>query len=56
MDLKINRCKTHKKIEKIELVLEELDRMQVVSYFKNLKSLTLINCGLHKIEGLEELT
>ena len=41
------------KIETIELVLEELDKMQVVGIFKNLKSLTLINVGLSKIEVLK---
>lgn len=34
------------KIESIELVLEELDRMNIISTFKNLKSLTLINVNI----------
>ena len=38
------------KIEVIELVLEDMNRMNVMSYFKNLKSLTLINVGLNMIE------
>ena len=33
-------------IESIELVLEEFERMNVMSVFKNLKSLSLINIGL----------
>ena len=38
------------KVESIELVLEELDRMNVVGNFKNLKSLTLINVNIYSIE------
>jgi hypothetical protein len=38
------------KIEKIELILEDLDKMNVFCVFKNLKSLTLINVGLSVIE------
>ena len=38
------------KIERIELVLEEFGRMDVVGYFKNLKSLTLINTSIYNIE------
>ena len=38
------------KIESIELVLEELERMNVISMFKNLKQLTFINVGLISIE------
>lgn len=38
------------KIEVIELVLEDMNRMNVMSYFKNLKSITLINVGLTVIE------
>lgn len=34
------------KVEKIELVLEDLDRMLCVNHFKNLKILILINVGL----------
>jgi len=44
---KNNFLQTPLKIESIELVLEELERMNVVSIFKNLKSLTLINVGLY---------
>ncbi len=40
------------KVEQIELVLEELDRMGVVSTFKNLKMLTLINVNIYQIEVL----
>ncbi|KAL4442869.1 hypothetical protein ABPG74_010758 [Tetrahymena malaccensis] len=43
------------KVESVELVLEELDRMNCVSHFKNLKTLTLINVNIYQIEGLEEL-
>jgi len=43
-------------VESIELVLEELERMNCVAIFKNLKSLTLINVALTTIEGLDELT
>ena len=59
-----NRCLTQKrmngfkdnvwkeldKIESIELVLEDFGNMQVISRFKGLKSLTLINCGIAAIE------
>jgi len=38
------------KVESIELVLEELDRMNVVGNFKNLKSITLINVNIYSIE------
>ena len=38
------------KIERIELVLEEFGKMDVVGYFKNLKSLTLINTSIYNIE------
>lgn len=38
------------KIEVIELVLEDMNRMNVMSYFKNLRSITLINVGLNMIE------
>ena len=31
------------KIEKIEIVLEEIERMNCINIFKNLKSLTLCN-------------
>lgn len=41
---------TPNKIETIELVLEELDRMNIISTFKNLKSLTLINVNIYQIE------
>jgi len=39
-----------KEINKIELVLEEFDRMPVFQIFVNLKSLTLINLNIQKIE------
>jgi hypothetical protein len=42
--------KTADKIEHIELVLEDMGRMNVVAAFKNLRSLTLINVGLTGIE------
>jgi len=35
------------KVESIELVLEELDKMNVVGHFKNLKSITLINVNIY---------
>lgn len=38
------------RIDSIELVLEDLVRMNVVCAFKNLKCLTLINVGLSQIE------
>jgi hypothetical protein len=38
------------KIESIELVLEDLEKMNIVSYFKNLKNITLINVGITAIE------
>jgi hypothetical protein len=38
------------KIESIELVLEDLEKMNVVSYFKNLRNITLINVSLTAIE------
>ena len=38
------------KIDTIELVLEDFGNMHVVSRFKGLKSLTLINCGISHIE------
>ncbi len=38
------------RIESVELVLEEFPRMNIVSHFKYLKSLTLINVGLTAIE------
>lgn len=37
-------------IEKIELVLEELYTLNGISLFCNLKSLTLINVNIKKIE------
>ncbi len=42
-------------ITQIELVLEEVYSMLGISLFKNLKSLTLINVGLKKIEDLGKL-
>lgn len=38
------------KVETVELVLEELDKMNIISYFKNLKILTLINVNIYQIE------
>ena len=40
-------------ITQIELVLEELSSINGISLFRNLKSLTLINVGLKKIEVKE---
>jgi len=37
------------KVEKIELVLEDFYKMELVSLFPNVKSLTLINCSIDKI-------
>lgn len=34
------------KIEHIELVLEDMTKINVMSIFKNLKTLTLINLGI----------
>ena len=42
------------KIETIELVLEDFGAMHIVNKFKGLKSLTLINCGIATIEGLQD--
>lgn len=42
------------KIETIELVLEDMPRMNVMANFRNLKSLTLINIGLTAIEVLSK--
>jgi len=47
---KDNVWKELDKIESIELVLEDFGNMQVISRFKGLKSLTLINCGIAVIE------
>jgi hypothetical protein len=41
---------TPDRIEHIELVLEDMNRMNVISNFKNLRTLTLINVGLTAIE------
>lgn len=41
-------------ITHIELVLEELNSINGISLFRNLKSLTLINVGLKKIEVKEK--
>lgn len=38
------------KIEVIEMVLEDLQKMGIISRFKNLKSLTLINQSISVIE------
>ena len=40
------------KIETIELVLEDFGSMGVISRFKGIKSLTLINCGIAAIDVL----
>jgi hypothetical protein len=37
---------TPQKIEKIELVLEDIEKMSVLKTFTGIKSLTLINCGI----------
>eukprot|EP01017_Pseudomicrothorax_dubius_P018845 TRINITY_DN20772_c0_g1_i1.p1 TRINITY_DN20772_c0_g1~~TRINITY_DN20772_c0_g1_i1.p1 ORF type:complete len:165 (-),score=50.63 TRINITY_DN20772_c0_g1_i1:211-705(-) len=42
------------KIEVIELVLEDLQSMNVIYRFKNIKSLTLINVDIDTIEGLDD--
>ena len=39
------------KIEKVELVLEDYVKISVFHKFTNLKTLTLINVGIHKIEA-----
>ena len=44
------------KIENIELVLEDMNKISVMCIFKNLKTLTLINLGIASIEGLEDLS
>ena len=38
------------KIESIEMVLEDLGKMNIISKFKNLKSLTLVNQNISEIE------
>jgi len=38
------------RVERIEMVLEDLGKMGVISRFKNLKTLTLINQNLREIE------
>ena len=38
------------RVERIEMVLEDLGKMGVISRFKNLKTLTLINQNLKEIE------
>ena len=40
------------KIEKIDLVLEEIRRMRVISKFKKLTSLTFISTDINEIEVL----
>lgn len=47
---KDNVWKELDKIESIELVLEDFGNMQVISRFKGLRSLTLINCGVVAID------
>lgn len=49
---KDNVWKEMDKIETIELVLEDFGSMQVMTRFKGIKSLTLINCGITSIEVL----
>jgi len=42
--------KNPERVESIEMVLEDLGKMGVISRFKNLKTLTLINQSIKEIE------
>jgi hypothetical protein len=44
------------KYDTVEMVLEELGSMAFMARFKGLRSLTLVNCSIQAIEGLEGLT